>query len=98
MKTPLQILTDARALIDSPEKWIQGWFNNWRGDAECHCALGAIIKASDSFTGEEKTVEIMHRTGIPVITSWNDDPARTHAEVMAAFDTAIELARNEEAK
>lgn len=30
-----------------------------------------------------------------VISLWNDDPATTHAHVLAAFDRAIELARAE---
>lgn len=110
MKTPLQILTDARALIDSPEKWTKNAdARDANGEeigvysvaATCFCAYGAIERASEGRMGH--TARAFLRDSIPSewdrkIEQWNDSPQRTHAEVLAGLDTAIELARNEEAK
>jgi hypothetical protein len=58
--------------------------------ARRYCALGAIMRA-----GCELQLRVDHarsalewQTG-RAIKDWNDDPARTHAEVIAAFDAAI---------
>ena len=67
------------------------------------CASGAIIEASMNngrFCAEERAVRdhLMKSINGPsgslyVLAEWNDDPGRTHAEVMQAFDRAIEEAQ-----
>lgn len=97
MKTPLQILTDARALIDSPEKWTQGVLSKEVNGVTQRCAIGAISDATDSFDTDAR-VYLRKAIGQSLVARWNNAPERTHAEVLAAFTRAIELARNKEAK
>lgn len=56
-------------------------------DAVCWCMLGAIWKCYPL----DEIVEIENRlrrvTGVS-IASWNDEPCRTHAEVLAAVQKA----------
>ena len=94
-------LQAARALIDQPEKWTQGAF---RRDAQGNelmishlpvarrCAYGAIIAVS--YADEDIEIELSDALERVIndceITYWNDRPDRTHAEVMQAFDRAIE--------
>lgn len=37
-----QILINARAVIDTPEKWYKGDWSNDTGT--CHCTMGALVK------------------------------------------------------
>ena len=87
-----EILVKARERIDAPEKWCQGHFV----DGERRCAEGALHWV---------TSENYALSGRPYANAWrylklacgegivryNDN--HTHAEVMVAFDRAIELAR-----
>lgn len=103
-KPASQILREARALIDAPEKWVGG------GDLskgaidgpDTFCAAYACGNRGNSDNDRARTyletaiglspTGMMSRLG-----AWNDAPERTHAEVMTAFDKAIELAEHEEA-
>lgn len=80
-----EILIAARALIDTPEKWVKG------RKYGCWCARDAIIAvAPDEPRSTNSALATLKRAiGRPGIVSWNDAPERTHAEVMAAFDRAI---------
>lgn len=104
--TPAEILRKARALIDAPEKWTRGALARdadripqWPADesATCFCSLGAIVKASGREAGQEHAPDTASRRAMERaigqnIETWNDDPATTHADVLAAFDRAIALA------
>lgn len=93
-------LRRARALIESG--WTQkeyargksGRGVNELGNAPvCFCALGAIRRVTRrewDNTEEAKALRaaILGRD----IIDWNDAPRRTQADVLAAFDKAIELA------
>lgn len=70
-----------------------------RGGATCWCALAAIetvcpwapptngIGRTDA---EMALLRVLGLTNHPMsIVNWNDDPARTQVEVIAAFDEAI---------
>jgi hypothetical protein len=90
VKTSLDVLIEARRIISDPDRWCQRRYN--LGDA--YCAIGAIMKCD----GRPEAYSLL-REGIgddaidQRITDWNDKPWRTHAEVLAAFDRAIELAK-----
>jgi len=108
MMTTKEILIAARAKIERPQDWIQGRFalsslqnqvkpNSRR--ASCWCALGAIaaITREDPNDVNDEVYWLLHRAmGLPdnvmAVAIWNDAPGRTHAEVLAAFDRAIEAA------
>lgn len=104
MTTTRDTLVAARALIAEPEAWTQGAFAK-RADggntaaiapaAICWCARGAIEMASrGSFENENAAVYAFQKANDTpsFIAEWNDAPERTHAEVIAAFDRAIEAA------
>ena len=66
------------------------------------CALGAIWRYSESPRDDREAAQhalasILCRDRVPStgrwsVPVWNDAPDRTHAEVLAAFDRAIEAA------
>jgi hypothetical protein len=85
--TTRETLIAARALIDTPDKWTQGTMRQ----GVQRCMVGALCAASSgSIT---PTVSALRRIiGCWSLTAWNDRADRTHAEVLAAFDKAIEAA------
>lgn len=96
MSTVADTLREAKALIDTPEKWTQG---RWHSDG-CYCMGGAVARAA---TGETepfaqdfrspRTYTARHALEAVIggdIMAFNDSHA--HAEVMAAFDRAIATA------
>lgn len=104
MKT-LELLTKARELISTPERWYQGGFGCdaegrtvsagavAEGAACKWCSYGAIITAGQNTGSLEalSALEAVIRDGNNdvAVGPWNDAPERTHAEVLAAFDRAI---------
>ena len=105
MTTTADILRDARALIDSPEKWTKHYEardadgnETWYGDdrAVCWCAFGALFKAGWYQPSLSDAVEALETVVGRIIDEWNDAPERTNAEVLAAFDRAIDLAEQAE--
>lgn len=100
----VQILTDAKALIDTPEKWTKGWFarsaNNRRvrqgSNKACRwCVVGAVGVASGSSgsCAARALAALRECCSEDFIADFNDDPATTHADIMALFDRAIARAR-----
>lgn len=87
-------LRAAQALIDTPDKWTQGYYARDKDgapveatsrDAVCFCMLGACTraKADDQYIyGATKAL----------VTLFNDDPKTTHRKVMNLFKKAIALA------
>ena len=76
-------------------------------DAECFCANGAMCRAFARVTLSDRDIVrdaeaiLNEAIGRPArnavdwpFIDWNDAPERTHAEVLAAFDKAIELAES----
>lgn len=94
-------LREARALIE--RGWTQGWFARtaagndcWYSakEASCWCVTGALFRVAISVR-EESRLAGTFLAAIDTtdgIAGWNDVPDRTQAEVLAAFDRAIELA------
>jgi hypothetical protein len=91
MSSVKENLIAARALIDTPEKWIKGTFSNDNG---CFCALGAVDKALGLPMGDDggKTEQALYEALPPFVSGvadFNDAPTTFHADIMALFDRAI---------
>jgi hypothetical protein len=99
------VLINARKLIETPERWTKGAF--WRDSdgnsngrhegAASMCAWGAL-RAADETRGDlayvAEALIMGGRFDDERIEDWNDEPSTTHADVMAAFDLAIQKARD----
>jgi hypothetical protein len=103
---PITVLRRARKLIESPKSWIQGSFVGKRKGVQCYCGLGALATAAGitaqpqhlpdgKFPREYYTAHSLLNTaaGPAYFPSFNDDEDTTHADVLAAFDRAIALAK-----
>ena len=99
VRDTLAVLALARALLADERRWCRGSFaRGWREIpvpvrsvfARRYCALGAIMRAGRKlglpFKDAANALEWQTRRPVP---NWNDDPWRTHADVIAAFDGAI---------
>jgi hypothetical protein len=90
-RTTADILREARALIDTPEKWIKGEY----GRDGCFCAAASIDHVSqiNPSTYDIKALVALYRnTPKPFeyeLVAYNDHPDTTHADIMALFDRAI---------
>jgi hypothetical protein len=90
--TVADVLRRARALIDSPEKWGR------RGDGlgperGRYCILLACGQVNGDWAPAYRLISNITAPAYP--WEFNDAPATTHADVMAAFDRAIALAEQE---
>jgi hypothetical protein len=91
----LETLIKARALIEKHENWTQGKFFDNRGR---RCALGALYDAEgipytqSATTPSDKAL----RSAMGEFPGTFND-THTHADVLAAFDRAIEAERAKEA-
>jgi hypothetical protein len=96
-------LRAARALIE--RGWTQGapartkgGVPVWGGEssAVCWCVVSAMCRATPDGQTALLSVPLRKTIGLSDngggLTEWNDAPERTQAEVLAAFDRAIELA------
>jgi hypothetical protein len=95
----LTVLTRARELIGDERHWCRRTYaRGWRGlpvpvqssAAHRFCAVGALLRAGCELglPVEDARNALEWQTVRPV-QDWNDDPARTHREVTAAFDAAV---------
>jgi hypothetical protein len=95
----LAVLARARELIADEQRWCRrsfarSWFNvpvsPDSAAARRYCALGAVMYAGRKLglPVEQARNALEWQTARPV-QDWNDDPLRTHAEVIAAFGGAI---------
>lgn len=89
-------LKAARALIDTPEKWIQlspGGHNYDTKTPGCTCVANAMyFSCGENSVRQNAMLRAFGFDRLGLIWAWNDAPERTHADVMAAFDKAIEKA------
>ena len=101
MNTTAEKLIAARKLIE--QGWTQGTYaRDANGEdvdatddrAVCWCSYGAIVRAYDEdFEAAEAARDVLRAAvGTKYAASWNDAPERTQAEVLQAFDDAIEIA------
>ncbi len=97
MRPALVPLMKARALIADSAKWGKGMRCN-RAVFETYCAAEAIEAVAEPSPARREAYRLLHQAvGLNhnvwgLLTDWNDAPERTHAEVLAAFDKAIEAA------
>jgi len=84
-------LRAARALIDSPEKWRKGSYGYNTG---CLCAAAALwsLDSEKRSMSEASHFLRQHVPGGRKLVHFNDDPATTHADILALFDRAIQAA------
>ena len=99
------VLQKARDLLVK-KGWIQGGMQSEYG----FCSIGAIMAAArvegrsldnsnHSYWQAKRALGETISTAIIPIPSWNDDPKRTKAEVLAAFDATIDrLAQGSQVK
>lgn len=108
-KTALEILTEARALIATPERWTQGSdAKDAEGDpsfaddgnAVCWCAVGAINKVVAT-PGEQDGAasRLAAHLGMAFsnVPEFNDHRFTDHADVLSLFDRAIAAERARQA-
>ena len=104
-KSASQVLREARALIDSPEKWLRG-SGAWSGDSRCigcaliHARMGDKT-APAWFTDADNKILLANfatQSGIGegFIAVFKFNETASHPEVLAAFDRAIALAEKDE--
>ena len=95
----LVVLGRARQLIADEQRWCQRAFaRTWlkipvpvqSGAARRFCAVGAIMRAGSELglPYQDAFIALEWQTARPV-EEWNDDPQRTHADVIAAFGGAV---------
>lgn len=103
LPTILEHLKRAKSLIKEESKWLKKKMVVLYEDEPKFCAIGAIHHADITMTAQYASAAL--RAGIMiqrptfgyigVIPWWNDEPERTHSEVMTAFDDAIRLVNEE---
>ena len=91
------VLRDAKALIDTPEKWIKGHSRKVVNGVTCHCADGAVWSLTHldpldlNYFPAVRALSVA-ATGRAIADGhvwFNDRQSTTHADVMALFDRAI---------
>lgn len=97
--TTVEVLRKARALIEDPEKWTQGHDardadGNWAGihslQAHSFCATGALMRAGGDVRSDAYEA-LREQMGVNFLMEFNDSAETSHADVLAAFDRAIEV-------
>lgn len=103
MNRLLEDLKAVRSLLSVPERWTKNVYARagkkrigpLNDEATCWCVLGAVRRVTklpeDSayFTVVTSAIAAQLPEGAPRIHKWNDDPSRTHADVLALLDKAI---------
>jgi len=94
------VLARARELISDERHWCKRAFAfTWLDVpvpvgsryARRFCALGAIIRAGrDLGLAVDAASRALEWQTVRPVIEWNDDKLRTHAEVVAAFDAAVD--------
>lgn len=97
--TTADTLRAARALIEKPERWAQGAVALKANGEACPatsnsacqwCASGAVEMVAQDYKESNAALRLLYEVIGSPIGEFNDD--HTHAEVIAAFDRAVELA------
>jgi hypothetical protein len=101
--TTVEALRKARDLIEDPNRWTTGAFaRDARGvpidacneGARYWCALGALRRYCPFGNPEGRRAhQLLEEASGDILDSFND--TSTHAEVLTAFDRAIELAERD---
>ena len=93
------VLRRARDLVADERRWCKGsfarsWFNipvpPHSALARRFCAIGPIMRAGGELQLRTQDACLaLQRETLRPIEGWNDDPSRTHADVIATFDAAL---------
>lgn len=89
MPTIRENLIAAKALIDTPEKWIKGAYRN----GDCYCTVGAlraVIGRGKPFAPEKTLLGRFIPEGWSNVVRYNDHPDTTHSDIMELFQLAID--------
>ena len=97
MNHVLSILVKARSIIERPQNWCRRY-----SEGNAICAVHALQKAwagmnltseveVDAYRALGTAMGVKEPENGPMMGNWND--THTHAEVLAAFDRAIESTR-----
>jgi hypothetical protein len=83
------LLRKAKGRLLDPDKW-------WHGGKGEECAVLAIINAGPPLDAHKACASLSRAIGaqwydFSHLYAWNDAPGRTHAQVLAAMDRAVEL-------
>lgn len=96
--TPVDVLSRAREIISEPEHWTQGAsgrdaqgvpINVHDSRATCWCAMGAVAKAQTELKADASTGYTAYRYLDTETALWTFNDSRSHSEVLAMFDEAI---------
>ena len=101
MNTTAAILTKARELLSTPDRWARkhqataanGIGVPWNStDAKCFCMMGAINRADWELKSDEAfdTMDLIEDIIGEALPIFNDNPGTTHAAVLRVFDQALE--------
>lgn len=98
MNEVAECLIAARKRIEDPARWGKGTSSDIFTD---HSFPDRIVKDCAAFAVFRTHLEdspmayctLQEAVGTKGVAGWNDAPERTHEEVLAAFDKAIEIAR-----
>lgn len=103
----IAVLNRARALIADERHWCRGAFaRSWAHIpvrpysffARRFCVLGALKRAAcELLLPTENAYLALEWQAGRRVEGWNDDPKRTHTEVLALFDAATEALRQVQA-
>lgn len=98
----LSQLERARRLLARPKGWTQGSYardgDGAAVDSQCSqatsfCASGAIYATQDDLAGSIQTRTVIYRVIADDIEAWNDTDGRSQADIVNAFDQAIDSIR-----
>ena len=104
----VDVLREARRLLEPEGAWGQGAHVQRLGGRYCYCLSGALrVAAGDNVivddegplldhSGDDwlyyRALDLVHDLAGGYVAPWNDDPERRKDEVLAVLDRAIEAA------
>jgi len=91
----LRVLIEGRRKIENPDQWVKGALMIERAGGRAYCALGACDFSEEA--GERSgasdylraAIPKSHRAEVCRLSSYNNHPDTTHADVLSLFDRAI---------
>lgn len=106
-KAALRGLRKVKALLKQAKQWTQftyardasgGAVQLEDAEAVTFCLMGAIRRVGGEDIVMQREIGRTVRAGMWGLTTWNDDPKRTHADVIKALDKTIDRLKEEVAK
>ena len=66
----------------------------WAEEAVCWCAMGAVACREDDWATTAAAWVVLEEAAGMWVAEWNEAPGRTHEDVLALYDRAIERSRS----